>query len=133
MLPDSLSDTSSALRVAADLPTAVNRGARETYDYEYLQRFAIVYEYPVSFTRDLFNAANPTFAETLRRAGPRRHKVDFFLDAGLASADPGLRDRIAAYAAAHPAILNLVADPESSPAASAARMMAPSSRVSRGA
>jgi 3-dehydroquinate synthase len=112
MLPDSLSDTSSALRAAADLPTAVNRGACDTHDYEYLQRFAIVYEYPVSFTRDLFNAANPTFAETLRRAGPRRHKVDFFLDAGLAAADMGLRDRIAAYAAAHPSILNLVADPE---------------------
>jgi 3-dehydroquinate synthase len=80
--------------------------------HAYLQRFTVAYEYPVAFTRDLFAPTNLILVETLARLEPnRRHKVMVFIDDGLGSG-PDLLSRISAYAAAHPAAVELVATPE---------------------
>ena len=68
----------------------------------HVQSFAVRYEYPVHFTRDLFDPANPCLAAVLMRREPdKRHRLAVFLDDGLTLAAPGLPARIARYVAAH--------------------------------
>ena len=67
----------------------------------YLQKFAVCYEYPVVFTRDLFSPVNRLFVETLTRLETNcRHKVMVFIDDGLAACE-NLPVRVSAYATAH--------------------------------
>lgn len=67
-----------------------------------LQRFSVDYEFPVCFTRDLFDPANPTFLETVARGEPdKRHRVLFVVDDNVAAATPGLVDKIEAYCRYH--------------------------------
>ncbi len=76
------------------------------------QRFAVSFDYPVHFTRGLFDPANPVLAETLARLEPaRRHRCVVFLDDGLLAVRPKLAEEIAAYAEAWAARLELVAAP----------------------
>jgi 3-dehydroquinate synthase len=78
----------------------------------YLQRFAVSYEYPVHFTRRLFDPANPVLKDTLTRFEPgRRHRCLAFIDDGVVGARPGLLADIEAYAAAHAAAMELVVAP----------------------
>ena len=87
----------------------------------YLQNFAVRYEYPVAFTRDLFSPANRFFVETLTRLeSDCRHKIMVFIDDGLAAGNT-LPSRVTAYAAVHKHAMELVARRNSCPAASAAR------------
>ena len=66
------------------------------------QRFSVPYDYPVAFTRGLFEPANPLFADMLARREPdKRHRCMVYVDDGLARAGAGLVERIHAYAAAH--------------------------------
>jgi 3-dehydroquinate synthase len=82
----------------------------------YVQRFTVAYEYPVVFTRDLFAAANPVFAQTLARQEPeRRHNFAVLIDEGLRASQPDLPSRIAAYAAVHARAIELIAAPEFAP------------------
>jgi 3-dehydroquinate synthase len=81
-----------------------------------LQRFAVEYEYPVHFTRDLFDPANPVLVETLcRLERDRRHRMVVFVDDGLVAARPGLPAEIAAYAEAHADHVDLVEPPVAMP------------------
>lgn len=81
--------------------------------HTYVQRFNVVYEYPVAFTRDLFKPLNSVFAETLALQEPNcRHKVAVFIDDGLRSSHADLPVRIADYAAARPRVIELLAVPE---------------------
>ncbi|MHC1788742.1 3-dehydroquinate synthase [Solidesulfovibrio sp.] len=75
------------------------------------QHIALAYDFPVIFTRRVFDAANPTLADVLARAGDGPHKVGVVIDDGLAAADPTLPDRVTAYAAAHGRRLTLVEAP----------------------
>lgn len=76
----------------------------------YLQRVAVVYEYPVVFTRGLFRPDSPTFKDTLSRLEPaRRHRFVCFLDDRVAQAWPGLKVRIEAYAHHYAQSLELAA------------------------
>jgi 3-dehydroquinate synthase len=78
----------------------------------YLQEFAVRYEYPVAFTRDLFSPANRLFVETLARLESNgRHKIIVFIDGGLAAGE-NLPSRVSAYAAVHKHAIELVAPPE---------------------
>jgi 3-dehydroquinate synthase len=78
----------------------------------HVQRFAVTYEYPVHFTRDLFDPPNPVLVDTLARLErDRRHRCMVFLDDGLAAALPGLAAAIEGYAAAHADRMALVAAP----------------------
>ena len=66
------------------------------------QRFSVPYDYPVAFTRGLFDTANPLFADMLaRREADKRHKCMVYIDDGIAKARPEFVEQIRAYAAAH--------------------------------
>jgi 3-dehydroquinate synthase len=63
------------------------------------QQFSVPYDFPVVFTRDLFNPANPLLADTLdRRHERRRHRLLAFVDGGVLDHHPRLLDDLAAYA-----------------------------------
>ena len=68
----------------------------------YVQSFSVAYEYPVAFTRGLFDPANPLLAETLaRRETGKTHRVLVYVDDNAAAACPDLIARIDAYAVTH--------------------------------
>ncbi|TMJ96701.1 MAG: 3-dehydroquinate synthase [Alphaproteobacteria bacterium] len=70
----------------------------------FAQTFSIRYDYPVHFTRDLFDPRNPCLRQVLmpgQSARPQRLAV--FVDEGVTLARPRLAGRIADYAAAHAA------------------------------
>jgi 3-dehydroquinate synthase len=77
----------------------------------FAQTFSIRYDYPVHFTRDLFDQRNPCLRQVLM-SGPlaRPQRLAVFLDEGVALAWPQLAARIADYAAAHAAAMELVGD-----------------------
>ena len=62
------------------------------------QRFEVQFSYPVIFTNDVFDPANPTLRQVLRSAGPHRHRVLVAVDAGLLEHDPDLPQRLQKYA-----------------------------------
>lgn len=77
-----------------------------------LQHIVVPFEYPVAFTRGLFDPANPLLADTIRRKGEaRRHRALVILDGGVAKARPSLAADAQAYAAAHAAHIELVQPP----------------------
>jgi 3-dehydroquinate synthase len=63
----------------------------------------VPYDYPVYFTRRLFDPANPLLREALARREQRRHRVLVCVDAGVARAMPGLLASIRRYFRAQPA------------------------------
>ena len=76
------------------------------------QRFSVPFEYPVYFTDNLFDVANPTLVETVTRLEPeRRHRCLVFVDDGLLATRPTLPDEIVAYARHHARHIDLVAAP----------------------
>ncbi len=81
-----------------------------------LQSFAVEYEFPVHFTRELFSPANRVFVDTLRRREPeRRHRCMVFVDDGVLNVRPRLPAEIEAYAEAHGRHIDLVAPPVAMP------------------
>ena len=93
----------------------VTLGAVEVASVEdvHLQRLSVAYEYPVWFTRDLFDPANPILLEAIGRREPdRRHRVLVLLDEGLARQLPDLPRRIRSYAEHHGRRLDLAAPVE---------------------
>jgi len=85
-------------------------------DVQYLQKFAVPFEFPVVFTERIFEPGNTTLVDTIRRLEPnKRHKCLFFIDQGLALANADLIDRIKAYASHHAVNMELVAEPISVP------------------
>ena len=75
------------------------------------QAFALRYGYPVYFTRDCFDPANPCVRHTLTRLeGRKRHRVAVFMDEGLAHACPALLSRIAQYGRIHADAMELVGE-----------------------
>ena len=80
----------------------------ETYD----QRFAVSFDYPVVFTRAVFDPANPVLATVIDRRGEaRRHRVLVCVDSGVVEATHGMLAHIEAYFAAHAGTIELVAPP----------------------
>ena len=75
------------------------------------QAFALRYGYPVYFTRDCFDPANPCVRHTLTRLeGSKRHRVAVFMDDGLAQVCPALLPRIAQYCRIHTDAMELVGE-----------------------
>ena len=65
------------------------------------QSFSICYNYPVYFTRDLFDPANPCLQGALSALEPdKRHRFALFVDDGVTLAAPNLLPRIARHVAA---------------------------------
>jgi 3-dehydroquinate synthase len=76
------------------------------------QRFAVAYDYPVSFTERQFDPANPVLVETVTRLEPdRRHRCLVFVDDGVLKGRPSLKNEIMAYGAHHGQRIELVAPP----------------------
>ncbi|MDY6913002.1 MAG: 3-dehydroquinate synthase [Planctomycetota bacterium] len=77
------------------------------------QRFSVEFDYPVIFTRNVFDAGNPLLAETLGRLEQdRRHRVAVYIDRGVAEAHKDLIGNIKEYFHARPERLELAATPE---------------------
>jgi 3-dehydroquinate synthase len=72
------------------------------------QHLTVPFEYPVAFTRGLFDPRNDLLADTIDRLHEkRRHRILVCLDAGVARGCPGLSTRIQRYFTAHAASLEL--------------------------
>lgn len=94
-----LARTTSALRLADDQAT-------------YWQSFAVRFDFPVCFTRRLFDPENPAFVDTLcRLEQDKRHRVLVFVDDGLAAAQPDLVSRITDFCTSHCEAIELVCAP----------------------
>ncbi len=105
------------------MPKTPSAGKNEArVEYAIRQQLAVPFVYPVWFTRDLFDAANPTLRAVLERdARPEPHRALAVLDAGLVSAYPALPERVTAYGAAHADVLNWVVPPVQWPGGEAAK------------
>ncbi len=76
------------------------------------QELSVAFDYPVAFTRGVFDADNALLRDVLcRKDEPHRHRALVFLDAGLAAAHPGLQDQVTAYFKRHATSLDLVKPP----------------------
>lgn len=71
----------------------------ENLSIEIRQRLSVAFDYPVVFTRGVFDEDNPALAGVIARGatGSERIRVAVFLDAGLAAAWSDLPARAAAY------------------------------------
>jgi len=63
----------------------------------HLQRISVPFEYPVLFTRGVFDVENPVLADVLKRGSSQRHRVVVLVDAGVAVAQPELDAQISAW------------------------------------
>lgn len=80
------------------------------------QRFSVPYEFPVVFTEDVFDPANPALRDVLCRLEPaKRHRAIFFVDDGLLGTRPGLLASITDYAKAHGDAMVLACPPVTVP------------------
>lgn len=74
------------------------------------QRVPLVLEYPVVFTRDLFDPASTVLVDVLASREPaRRHRVAVVIDDGVAAAMPSLQASLETYARHHASRLELAA------------------------
>lgn len=77
-----------------------------------LQQICVPFEYPVAFTRGVFETGNPLLEQVVRRLGEkRRHRVLALIDSGVAKARPSLAAEIQTYAAARAEHIELVQPP----------------------
>lgn len=82
-----------------------------------VQEFSVRYSYPVSFTYDLFDPANPLLTDTLCLAGKsKQHKVIIFIDEGVVLGQPDLVSRIDNFVKAHQHHIKVVTNPIPMPA-----------------
>lgn len=64
----------------------------------YLQDINVPYDYPVYFTRDLFNTQNDLLASVIDRKNEGRcHRLKIFIDSGVLQAIPDIKDSIERY------------------------------------
>ena len=86
------------------------------------QRVDVQFDFPVHFTRDVFDVRNPLLRDTLARREPdKRHRALVVVDENVAAAHPGLGAAIGAYFHHHGTTLELVADPVPVPGGEAAK------------
>jgi 3-dehydroquinate synthase len=77
----------------------------------FAQSFSITYDYPVHFTRDLFDPRNLCLRRVLMSPPQVQcQRLAVFIDEGVTLAWPELVDRIADHAAAHAAAMKLAGD-----------------------
>ncbi len=87
----------------------------------YHQQFRVAYEYPVHFTTDVFDPANPCLVSAVCRQGTPPRPLVVVVDAGAARAWPGFQDRITAYVAHHHRHLRLLVPPLTVPGGEAVK------------
>jgi 3-dehydroquinate synthase len=78
----------------------------------YHQQFAVRFDYPVHFTRNVFTPSDPLLASVFDRLDEQRiHRVAVFIDSGLPDARPEILDEIKEYFHAHSKTLELASGP----------------------
>lgn len=78
----------------------------------YQQQIGVHFDYPVVFTRDLFDNGNPALIDAIDRGRERRvHVAMVVVDDGVARAFPEVTTRVRAYADAHADRMTLAAAP----------------------
>ena len=83
------------------------------YGDRYLQSFSVRFEYPVCFTRGVFDPKNPLLAEILRKGGTERlRRALVFVDRGVAEPRPGFSDTIRFYLDRLSSFIVLAREPE---------------------
>lgn len=80
------------------------------------QRIGVAFEYPVVFTRGVFDPANPALAGVLPPpAAPGRRRLAAYVDDGVLRHHPGLAGRLRAYLAARAPDVDLRVGPAAIP------------------
>jgi 3-dehydroquinate synthase len=91
---------------------ALMQGCEESGGETSWQRFQVSYEFPVCFTRSLFDPSNPTLVGALARLEPdKRHRCLVFIDDGVLTNRPDLKPAVMAYARKHSDRIDLVSPP----------------------
>ncbi len=86
------------------------------------QRIAVPFEYPVVFTRGLFDPGNLALRDALCEREPdRRHRAIVVMDAGFSAAWPEVTGALTSYFAAHASAIELVTPPIEIPGGEAAK------------
>ena len=75
------------------------------------QQFQVAYNFPVIFTRDVFNLANSALVEVLQAGDQKRCRVLVVIASSVLQANPGLPEKIEKYGSAHSAVLELINSP----------------------
>jgi 3-dehydroquinate synthase len=79
----------------------------------YSQKITVAYEYPVCFTRSVFDAKNPLLMSIMTNGeGNRCRRAMVYIDSGVADANPRILKRIEKYLRLRPDRLQLAAPPE---------------------
>ena len=74
--------------------------------------FSVPFEFPLHFTRGVFDRQNALLETIVARHEPaRRHRLLVVIDERVAAATPDLHDRVLGYAAAHSASIDLALPP----------------------
>lgn len=77
----------------------------------YQQSFSVPFDYPVYFTKDLFNPQNDILASVFNRQFENRcHRVKVFVDNGVVKAIPDILERIKAYLKLWPENIKVVGE-----------------------
>ncbi len=88
----------------------------------YHQHFSVAFDYPVHFTRKVFDSKNDLLARTVNRLGENRvHRAAVYVDSGLNEARGGLAEKIEEYFNCHPSELELAGTPQVVPGGEAAK------------
>ncbi len=115
MLPSFMAEHAAERGAGAPTPPSGPAAAPSSLqppDGVWEQRITVELDYPVVFTRAVFDAGNHALAWALGRREPeRRQRMVVVLDAGVERAWPQLRSAIDRYAEAHGARLELVCAP----------------------
>lgn len=88
----------------------------------YHQRFSVAFDYPVHFTRKVFDSENDLLARMVNRLGENRvHRAAVYVDSGLHEAQGDLVAKIKEYFHRHPSELELAGTPQVVPGGEAAK------------
>lgn len=77
------------------------------------QRFTVTYDFPVVFTRNVFDTGNPVLADVVREGGRSRNRALVVVDSYLARQNPSLLEQISRFAESTAPLLEFVAPPVS--------------------
>jgi len=84
--------------------------------------FSVPFEFPLHFTRGVFENDNTLLADVVSRLEPaRRHRLLVVIDERVAAANPHLQDAILGYASAHAGRIELTGPPVIAPGGEAVK------------
>ena len=77
------------------------------------QRFTVTYDFPVIFTRDVFDPGNPTLADVVRQGGRPHNRALVVVDSEVVRQNPALLEQISRFGGELGPLLDFVAPPVS--------------------